>query len=83
MYYIQNRGPVGNCVMWWAEGGHGYTCNLDRAGKFNRDEAIRIVKNRPDIDKAWPVEEIDNLAIRHFDSQRLRSITPLSGMESA
>jgi hypothetical protein len=69
MYYIQNRAPVGNCVMWWATAENGYTCDLDRAGKFDREEAERIVKGRPDIDKAWLCEDIDRLAVRHFDFQ--------------
>lgn len=79
MFYIQNRLPVGNCVQWWADGGHGYTCDLDRAGKYTREEALRIVRGRPAIDKAWPVEEIDRLANRHFDSQKLRGLSPLTG----
>lgn len=78
MFYIQNRLPVGNCVQWWAEGGHGYTCDLDRAGKFTREEAMAIVRERPDIDKAWAVDDIDRMAIRHFDSQNLRRLSPLS-----
>ena len=77
LYYIQNRLPVGNCVSWWAEGGHGYTCDLDRAGKYSEEEAANIVRNRPDIDKAWRCEDVDGAVSRHVDSQRLKEFRAL------
>ena len=35
-YYVQNieRGFVGDNIIWWRKGGHGYTCNLDDAEIF-------------------------------------------------
>ncbi len=78
LYYIQNRGPVGNCLQWWAHVGQGYTCDLDKAWRVSRAEALNIIKRRPDIDKAWCVSDINKLAYRHFDMQRLRNLTPLT-----
>jgi hypothetical protein len=71
MFYIQNRGPVGNCVSWWAVGGHGYTCDIRGAWIVDKDTALRIVQDRPEIDTAWPVNFIDSLAVHHVDIQRL------------
>lgn len=32
MYYIRNtKAVVGNSILWWADGGHGYTCDLRKA----------------------------------------------------
>ena len=78
LYYIQTRGPVGNCVLWWGIEGKGYVCDLDRAGKYSRQEAESIVKGRPDVDKAWRCEDIDRLSVRHFDMQKFREIAPLT-----
>ena len=72
-YYIQNRLPVGNCVLWWREGGNGYTCDLDKAGLFDETEAPKIVKSRPDIDIAWKRYDVEAYAVRHVDLQNLIS----------
>lgn len=77
LYYIQNRMPCGNCVMWWAEGGHGYTCDLGQAGRFTLAEASHIVKSRPEIDRAYPCDEVDRRVVRHVDFQSLRDVAPL------
>jgi hypothetical protein len=76
-YYIQNRLPVGNCISWWREGGCGYTCDIDQAGKFSEKEALSIVRSRPDVDKAWPVSVIEPLINRHVDHQSLGGLKPL------
>lgn len=73
LFYIQDtrRGAtVGNCISFWALRDQGYTCNLDKAQKYNREEAERRCSNRS-TDRMWPVELIDELAIRHVDHQHL------------
>lgn len=47
-YYIINkeRGCVGNCVLFWRQGGHGYTTNMDDAQMFSEDESADLIKDR-------------------------------------
>lgn len=73
LYYIQNSGYVGNSIIW-AEGGHGYTTDLNRAWKVSQSEAENICRCRPKEDFAWPVEQIDSAAIRTVDADALRDI---------
>lgn len=72
LYYIQDRRTyVGNSVLWWRVDGCGYTTDLDQAWQVDAEDAASIVRNRPDIDKAWPVELIDKLVKKHVDMQTL------------
>jgi len=72
LFYIQDsRQYVGNCMLWWGAKSRGYTCNLDLAGKYSRQEAEEICANR-ESEKMWPVAEIDALASRHVDMQNVR-----------
>ena len=69
LFYIQDtRAVCGNSAVWWAEGGHGYTSNLDKAWKVPGTWKER------DTDVLRPCAEIDALAERHFDVQKLRSV---------
>jgi len=68
LYYIQNKGYVGNCLKWWREGGHGYTCNLDEAWKVSKEKAEEICKSRPKEDIMWKVSFVDQMAERHLTS---------------
>ena len=68
-YYIQDaRRFVGNSVLWWREGGAGYTTNLAEAMRVTGDWKGR------DTDILWPVDEIDARATRQFDMQNFRDI---------
>jgi hypothetical protein len=71
-YYVQNKGYVGNCLLWWREAGCGYTCNLDEAGIFTRSEAESICKDRPTEDIAWPVRLVRKHAHLHVGESLLR-----------
>ena len=68
LFYIQDtRQFVGNSALFWRDGGHGYTCNLD--------EAWRVpVTWKPDrdTDVLRACAEVDALAERHVDVQRLK-----------
>lgn len=66
LYYIRNKGFVGNCWLFWREKGQGYTCDLNDAGKFTEEEARKICKSRPEADTMYLVEWIDKFAVRHF-----------------
>jgi hypothetical protein len=60
LYYIQNRGYLGNGMIWWREGGRGYTSNIEEAGRFPAEEMLSIINNRPNDDFAWECDYIDN-----------------------
>ncbi len=59
MYYIQN-GYVGNAILWWGKDHSGYTAHFNNAGKYPKDEAIKIINNRPHDDCAWQCWHVDH-----------------------
>ena len=72
MYYIQDsRQYVGNCVLWWAKGGNGYTCNLLKAALYTEEEAKKICSDR-ETDIMRLVMKVDFLAGMHVDIQDLK-----------
>jgi hypothetical protein len=78
LFYIQDkRTYCGNSCFWWKPDGNGYTCNLDEAWKVTLKQAGSIVRSRPSVDVAWPVDVIDAGTARHFDMQKLREMKPL------
>lgn len=73
LYYIRDtRQIVGNCVMWWAKDAKGYTCDLDRAHLYTEEEVES--QDWRDTDIPMPEEEINALAYRHVDIQRIRAV---------
>src|SRR5579885_2891752 len=72
LFYIQNKGFCGNCLLWWRVDGSGYTMNLDEAWKVTKEQADSICRSRPHQDVAHSVEKIDALAHRHVNCERLR-----------
>jgi len=59
MYYVRNEGFLGNALIWWKEGRNGYTCDINNAHKFTKEEAESVCK-RPQ-DTAYECDYIDNL----------------------
>lgn len=59
MYYVRNEGFLGNALIWWTKGRNGYTCDINNAHKFTKEEAENVCK-RPQ-DTAYECEYIDNL----------------------
>jgi hypothetical protein len=57
LYYIQN-GWLGNAIVWWAKDRKGYTTDIEKAGKYTKDEAKEIIQ-RPQ-DRAWECCHVDN-----------------------
>lgn len=57
LYYIQN-GYVGNAILWWGVEGKGYTTDIEKAGKYTKEEAKKIIKRPQDI--AWLCSHVDN-----------------------
>jgi len=70
-YFLQDtRSYVGNCPMWWAEGGSGYTARIDKAQRYKREDALRMTNSRGS-DVAWPCSEIVPLQRPTIDVQDL------------
>jgi hypothetical protein len=66
LYFIQNKGHVGNCLLWWRKGSHGYTTDLNEAEQFTEEEARKIVTGRrPQEDFMYPVSAVLLAAQRH------------------
>lgn len=71
LYYIQNKGYCGNSLRWWREDGSGYTSDLGQAWKLTLAEAERVCSCRPKEDYPRLCSEVDAMAERHVDAQRL------------
>lgn len=81
LFYLQDtRSYVGNSVVWWSNGGSGYTTCINRAQKFTKKQADNLHKERLS-DLPWPVEYIDQRVKQHIDMQDLEK--EFSGTEAA
>jgi len=69
LYYMQTTGHVGNSLLWWRKGRHGYTCDIQQAHVFTREEALRQHECRPTEDFPWRKSYIDARLQHHVDSQ--------------
>lgn len=68
-YIIDTRQLVGNCVLFWGPDRKGYVCEVDKAGLYSRDEAMRQQKSR-ETDRAIPKSVVDAGSTRHFRAER-------------
>lgn len=69
-FYVQH-GYVGNAASWWALGGAGYTCDLERAQQYTRTEVLqRFVRGREE-DRIWEAEHVLAMRTYQVDTQRL------------
>ena len=72
MYYVQDaRGYVGNSVSWWALNNRGYTCDIEQAHRYTKDEIIRQFSDCRDIDVIWSARHVDTKIKKHVDAQYL------------
>lgn len=81
-YYLQdNRYILGNCMMFWREGG-GYTSNVTKAEVFTKEDAVRQNQCR-DSDIPWPKSYIDARLSQTVDVQHVseEEALELSGIE--
>ena len=70
MYYIRNaKCVVGNSILWWVDGGHGYTCDLKKAWKVPESKARSICRDRPKEDFMVPANKAEASTQLHVDSQ--------------
>ncbi len=68
-FILDARQVVGNCAMWWGKNSCGYVCDLNDAGEYEAEEALKIQRSRG-TDFAIPCEEVRALVRHHvrFDS---------------
>ncbi len=71
MFYLQDaRSFVGNCVVWWAKGGKGYTTRLSEANLYTKVHAEGQHQMR-ETDVPWLCSMVDPLAAATVDMQYL------------
>lgn len=72
MYYVQRASSyVGNSVLWWAKDCCGYTCDIDKAHKFTKEDILKDFLNGREDDIIWSASHIDTKIKRHVDAQYL------------
>lgn len=78
-YYLQDsRSTVGNDVLWWRKGGHGYTTDLREAEVYTAADAQRMHLSRHS-DIPWPKDYIDSKTRPAVDVQHIRRTEALDG----
>lgn len=79
LYYVQDsRSYVGNDVLWWAKDGCGYTTNIKKAHVYDKEQAVRMNRNRSS-DIPWPKRYIDDKIQPTVDMQRIETREALRG----
>jgi hypothetical protein len=73
-YVLWNKqaGYVGNSILFWRKGGHGYTCNLDDAELFDEQYAKDYAKHSHGKFIALSFTELEKIAKREVDIQDLQ-----------
>ena len=83
MYLLQDtRSYVGNCVVWWAKDGNGYTTDVAKAHRYTFDEAMRQHRSR-DTDLPWLCDEVLPLARGRVDVQDVHKMRSLDDQRAA
>jgi len=58
-YYIRTEGFSGNSLIWWRPNSGGYTTDLNKAGKYTKEEAENICR-KSQTETAYECEKVDN-----------------------
>lgn len=78
-YYVQERGFVGDCALWWGKNRRGYVTDLSEAGLYTEEEVRQMRKT----DVGWPQELVERCVVRHVRVETLRllasSDAPIKG----
>lgn len=67
LYYLQVKGYCGNSLLWWKKDRHGYTCDIQQAHVFTREEAFGQHECRPTEDFPWRKDYIDARLQHHVN----------------
>jgi len=59
---------VGNCLLFYRQNGHGYTCDLDEAHEFTKQEAKEYVAMAHGKYRMWRKDALVKVARRHVDA---------------
>jgi hypothetical protein len=79
LFYMQDsRQTVGNDMLWWREGGQGYTTDLREAAAFSKPDALRMHQSR-ESDIPWPKSYIDARTRPAVDHQYCKRDEALEG----
>ncbi|MBL4763539.1 MAG: hypothetical protein JKY93_12685 [Gammaproteobacteria bacterium] len=79
LYYLQdNRGYVGNDLLWWAKNGRGYTTDLSKAEIYTKEDAVSQNKCR-ETDIPWPKDYVDAKTRPAVDMQYVEIKEALKG----
>jgi hypothetical protein len=72
MFYVQ-RGYVGNAILFWGLNSSGYTCKLEKAQQYTKQEIINDFIKRPSNpnDRFIPATHIQEIATLMVDGQHL------------
>lgn len=73
---------VGNSMSWWAIDGKGYTCDIQRAGVYTKEEAFAQHRMRS-TDRPWPKRYIDGRLSHHVDFQHVDHSLAVALFDSA
>jgi hypothetical protein len=72
LYYLQVKGFLGDSLLWWKKGKHGYTADIQQAEVWTRDAAFAQHRVRPDTDFPWRKDYIDSRLQHHVSSEKVR-----------
>lgn len=79
LYYVQDtRNVVGNCAMFWAIDGSGYTCDLDKAHVYSEAEIMGIRWRSTDVPRLKSA--VDARAPRHCRVDVVNTLDPIEGV---
>jgi hypothetical protein len=71
MFYIQN-GYVGNAILFWGLGGSGYTCKIEKAQKYTKQEVLDGFVNGREEDRILYAGHVESIIVKTVDSQFLK-----------
>jgi len=69
-FYIQRHasGFVGDSPLWWKEGGHGYTTQLDDAQVWTEEDAMALLmEDQGEKFTAWPKPHVEAAVVEIVD----------------
>ena len=72
-FYVQNKGYVGNCLLWWKKDRCGYTTDLKDALMLSELELIKFNKHKRPTDIIWSIEKVQDYAVIHVTQELERN----------
>lgn len=75
LYLLKTSGFVGNSLLWWRQGCAGYTTDIDKAHRFMKEEAEKIVNSSQGENEMYPLSIIERVATRQIHTDHLYEAT--------